>query len=142
MSDLEMILERLRVILQDEAKLSWNDGLLTDAVRQALEDMLNAAGEAWLLGGLDGSTHTTNFPTHYFALLTRGALGYALLMQAAERSNSFSAERSVPASLAASRAHLEAFEKALPGLQSHHRTQMHNAAQPPYPASEGGWPLE
>lgn len=142
MSDLDILLERLRAILQDEAKLSWSDSLLTDAIRQALEDMLNAAGEAWLLGGLDGSTHTTNFPTHYFALLTRGALGYALLMQAAERSNSFSAANSVPATLAAARAHLERFEKALPDLHSLRLTQVHNAAQPPYPASQGGWPLE
>ncbi len=143
MNDLDLLIERLRSALHDPNGLVWSDAELSEALRQALEDLIDAAGQSWLLAGLDGDSHATNFPTHYFALLTRGALGYALLACAAERVHSFPAAESGARALAAGQAQLERFNLGLGWLQKHRLEELHTAADAPYPAGAAAhWDLE
>ncbi|MEN4013764.1 MAG: hypothetical protein ROW48_17135 [Bellilinea sp.] len=147
MSDADLLLERLRAVLRDPQAAVWSEGELTGALRQAYHDLLAASGEAWLINGLDGELNPTNFAPHYFALLLRGALGYALLGRAAERVDAFRFDpRHVASALAAARLLLEQFQRGLDGLGRLRVRRLQEAENPPYPPSGGqhqaGWRLE
>ncbi len=147
MSDADLLLERLRAVLRDPQAAAWTEGELTGALRQAHHDLLAASGEPWLINGLDGEPNPTNFPAHYFALLLRGALGYALLGRAAERVDAFRFDpQHVASALAAARLLLEQFQRGLDGLGRWRVRRLHEAENPPYPPAghpdQPGWSLE
>lgn len=139
MSDRDELITRLRSALHDPNGVVWNAAELDEALRQALADLAACAAQSWLLGGLDGAA-ASNFPLVYQALLTRGALGYALLACAAERVHTFGGSEASAAALAAGKAHLERFSAGLARLPDYRAQSLQSAEQPPYP-STGGWQL-
>lgn len=141
MSDYEILLLRLRAWLLDPEARVWTDDLLTEGLRQALSDLMQAAGERYTLNGLDGEAAPSTLPRDLWPLLLRGALGYALLGRAAARLEPFNLRADLPRALQdLALACLRTFAQALPGLAVGHPRAFQQAAEPPYPAV--GWPLE
>ncbi len=85
MSDYAALLTRLRAWVLDAEGRVWTDDLLTEGLRQALSDLMQASGQRYVLNGLDGETAPSDLPRDLWPLLLRGALGYALLGRAAAR---------------------------------------------------------
>jgi hypothetical protein len=146
MSDTETIVLHMREALADPDALTWTDGELIAGVRQAFEDLLNASGQPWVLEGLDGEAEQTNFSKQHFALIIRGALGYALIARSSEQLAAFHFDQAAAQiALQAGQAHLAAFEKALPALQGYRLKDLQDAADAPFPDgsddSQPGWTL-
>ncbi len=134
MSDTDEIVARMRDALADPNELVWSDAELIAGIRQAYEDLLNASGQVWVLEGLDGESNPTNFSRHHFALIIRGALGYALITRSAEQLAAFHFDQAAAqAALQAGQAQLASFEKALASLQSYRLAGLQKSADPPYP---------
>ena len=144
MSDIDEIVARMRDALGDPNELVWSEAELIAGIRQAYEDLLNYSGQVWVLEGLDGEPNPTNFSRHYFSLIIRGALGYALIVRSAEQLGAFHFDQAATrAALQAGQAYLASFEKALQGLQSYRLNELQTSANPPYPdgsdETQPGW---
>lgn len=141
MSDIATLLTRLRAWVLDAEGRVWTDDLLTEGLRQALSDLMQASGQRYVLNGLDGETAPSDLPRDLWPLLLRGALGYALLGRAAARLEPFNLRPDLPKALQdLALACLRAFAQALPALAAAHPRQFQQAAQAPYPTS--GWPAD
>lgn len=145
MSDISDLITRLRAGLVDSSGVVWGTAELEEALRQALADMNQAAGEPYTLTGLDGATSTT-LPGGFFALLVRGGLAYALLSRAAERVDAFNYQANLSAdALAVSAAVFRRFEAGLASLSLLRASAIQTAPDAPYPdgsdANQNGWQL-
>ncbi len=141
MSDAEDILTRMRAVLADSGAAVWSDAQLTEALNQAFTDFRMRAGQQTLLNGLNGEPNATNFASYYFALLVRGAVGYALLGRAAERSHAFNYDQDLAgAAIAAGKANLEQFEKGLQDLKKMRLTGLQASQDAPFPVEgDSSW---
>ena len=145
MSDANSLITRMRKVLGDEGPvLLWTTDQLTEGLSNAYADFRMHAGEALVLNGLHGEANPTNFSSYYFALLVRGALGYALLGRAAERAHAFNFNQDLAgALLGAGRANLEQFEKGLQDLSKMRQKKLQESVDSPYPTGiTPGWELD
>jgi hypothetical protein len=145
MSDADDLITRMRQVLGDTGSIAWTTEQLTEGLNHAYTDFRAMAGDQYVLNGLNGEVNPTNFATYYFALLVRGALGYAMLGRAAERTYAFNYDQDlVGAALAAGKANLEQFEKGLLDLKKVRIKNLQVSVDAPFPTetSGGGWELE
>jgi len=82
--DLTSASERTAELLHDADGRIWSADQLTEALRQALSDLSQAAGELLTLDGLDGAT-STNVAVEDESLFVLRAAGHAAWMQALGR---------------------------------------------------------
>ncbi len=147
MSGLDILLERIRAVLLDSDLNHWADAELTEAVRQALGDLVQVCGRKLVLNGLDGETAPTDLPGEWLSLLARGAAGYALMGRAAGQVDAFQFEPGLPAAaLQAAQAQIQRFELGLRRIAALRERDLQQSADAPFPtpADElpGGWALE
>jgi len=141
MSDAETLLLRLRAWLQDPEGRVWSEALLLEGLRQALSDIMQAAGRRYVIQGLDGESAPSDLPHDGWPLLLRGALAYALLGRAAARLEPFNLRPDLPKALQEmALACLRRFDAGLQGLAVGHPRTFQQAENAPYPNK--GWPLD
>ena len=145
MSDSDTLLLRLRSLLVDTDGAVWDTPELQEALRQALSDMCQAAGQAYSVAGL-GSAVVTSLPDGWFDLLVRGGAAYTLLSRAADRVDAFNFESGLPgAALAVSAAMMQRFTDGLTALARLPISEQQTAPDAPFPDGsdllQPGWKL-
>lgn len=147
MSDsLTSITARVRCLLKDSAGLTWSEAEIGECIHQALDDLNQAAVQAWSLAGLDGAA-ATDLPPGLASLLARGAAAFALVMLAASRADLFNFQPGVcQAYTAAGSALLRQFQYGLSLLAQVRATELQSSADAPFPTEADelptGWRLE
>ncbi len=144
--NLTSLTARVRCLLKDSPGLAWNEAELGECIHQALDDLNQAAGQAWSLSGLDGAI-STDLPDGLASLLIRGAAAYALLMLAAGRADLFNFQPGVcQAYAAAGSALLRQYQHGLTWLAQIRIGGLQGAACPPFPTDAdelpSGWRLD
>ncbi len=145
-ASLTTLTARLRLLLKDSAGLTWSDAELGECIHQALDDLNQAAGQAWTISGLDGAV-STDLPAGLDSLLTRGAAGYALLMLAASRADLFNFQPGVCQTYADAGAGLHRqFRLGLDYLTQMRLSGLQSSANAPFPTDadepQSGWRLD
>jgi hypothetical protein len=126
---------RVGVHLNDTGRLIWSETMLETALREALQAIGRALGEALTLSGLDEAGETT-LPEDVEHILVTGAVAYALTFRASGRFEDARAAENLPDALGNwAGAHMARFQAMLAQVkQQGHQT----TGQPPY----AGWEWE
>ncbi len=145
-ASLTSITARVRCLLKDSPGLTWSEAEIGECIHQALDDLNQAAGQAWSLASLDGAV-ATDIPAGLASLLARGATAYALFMLAAGRADLYNFQPGVcQAYAAAGSGLLKQFQYGLALLARLRTSELQSSADAPFPTGEdelpAGWRLD
>ena len=91
---------RIEIVLRDTTNLVFSLTQEDEALRQALDEYnLTLGGTAKIIEGLAGAASATTLPAAHRSLLVLAAAGFAVLSRAEERSEAYSLEQAVPATM-------------------------------------------
>ncbi len=90
----------VELLLADSSNVKWSTSEISFAIRQALGELSEAAGQAFTLNGLDGAAATT-VPALLESALISGAAGFCAVIRVGSRADWESSAEGEPARLSA-----------------------------------------
>ncbi len=127
---LETVRGYIRRLLADPESRTWDDETLDEAIRQALTELIQAAGHPIPLEGLDGEENPTLLSPEQSQVLAGGAAAYAVLTRSLQRAEAHDLGQSIPAVLLDwAHARMKHFQAQVLALRL---ITLQSSTQPPY----------